>query len=126
MSQSVYEAQSFCKEAISNGKVWGIKDATGIPVPEGDGGIKTMPFWSSEANAQAFVSQAKNYVGFEIFEVALTIFVDKWLTGLATDEVLVGLNWSGEHALGADIEPENLKEAIEYQQSEENSLEDDV
>ncbi|WP_416305941.1 DUF2750 domain-containing protein [Neptunicella sp. SCSIO 80796] len=115
MSQSVSEAHAFCKEVARTGKIWCIKDSAGIPTPTGDGGIKTMPFWSSADKAQDIVDNAKAYAGFEVFEISWEMFSTKWLPGLANDELLVGVNWSGEHAIGLDMEPEILKEAIEYQ-----------
>lgn len=115
MSQSSLQANAFYSDVAQNKKVWGIKDEGGIPAPTGDGGKRSMPFWSSLARVQKVIETAEAYAGFDTFELTWEIFRDRWLTGLETDGLLVGVNWGGEKVVGYDVEPSIVKEAIEIQ-----------
>jgi hypothetical protein len=74
-----------------------------------------MPFWSTFQRAQNIVTDSNTYSGFEIFELTWEVFRDRWLVGLDQDCLLVGVNWSGQKAVGYDVEPTIVKEAIEFQ-----------
>jgi len=115
MSQSSLHANSFYKDVANNRQVWGIRDKDGVPAPKGDGGKRAMPFWSTFQRAQNIVTNSDAYSGFEIFELTWEVFRDRWLVGLDQDSLLVGVNWSGQKAVGYDVEPTTVKEAIEFQ-----------
>lgn len=117
MSQSSRQAEAFYKEVAKHGKVWGIKDERGIPAPIGEGGQRAMPFWSSLKRARTIIETAEAYAKFETFEVTLAEFSSKWLVGLENDGLLVGVNWGGERAVGYDVQPMTVKQAIEWQMS---------
>jgi Protein of unknown function (DUF2750) len=122
MSQSSLHANAFYKDVAKNRKVWGIRDKGGVPAPKGDGGKRAMPFWSTIQRAQKVVANSEAYSGFDTFELSWDVFRDKWLVGLEQDGLLVGVNWSGQTAVGYDVEPATVKEAIEFQMKlEENA-----
>jgi hypothetical protein len=122
MSQSSLHANAFYKDVAKNRKVWSIRDKGGVPAPKGDVGKRAMPFWSTIQRAQKVVANSEAYSGFDTFELSWDVFRDKWLVGLEQDGLLVGVNWSGQTAVGYDVEPATVKEAIEFQMKlEENA-----
>ena len=76
-------------------------------------GVRSQPFWSSRSRAEQIVKTVPAYAGFEIVSVDWDAFRDRWLPGLGTDGLLVGVNWSGEQAQGYDIEPERIRANVE-------------
>ena len=103
MSTSAAHAAAFYEEAARERTVWGIRDENGFPAPVNGSGERSMPFWSLRSRAERVVEQVPAYAGFEVVEIPLDAFVERWLPGLATDGLLVGLNWSGTSATGYDI-----------------------
>ena len=64
-----------------------------------------MPFWSTESRARRVIEGVEAYRSFEPVRLELEIFTGRWLAGLQTDGLIVGLNWSGERATGYDMKP---------------------
>jgi hypothetical protein len=91
--------------------VWTIRDSGGYPAPQGDGG-RSMPFWSSRRRAELIIAKVHAYAGFEPVELDLETFMDRWLPGLATDKLRVGINWSGAKAMGYDVDPTEVLERL--------------
>lgn len=90
-----------------------IQDAEGIPTTENAEGEQTMPFWSSENKALAFIEQVSGYAGFSVLSIDWDVFAEKWAPGLDADKLLAGLNWQGaEQAKGFDLEPFELLEKV--------------
>jgi hypothetical protein len=107
MSESAANADAFFREVAEHGQVWTIRDAEGIPAPVNRDGQRAMPFWSLASRAQKVIATAGAYREFAPEAVPLDAWRERWLPGLARDAVLVGLNWSGEHATGFDLSPED-------------------
>jgi hypothetical protein len=95
----------FFEEAVAAGAVWSVADAQGHPAPLNGDGRRSMPFWSKESRARRVVEQVPAYGGFEVVRIELSVWKDRWLPGLQTDGLLVGLNWAGASATGHDLEP---------------------
>jgi len=72
-----------------------------------------MPFWSSSSRAGKVIANVVAYAGFEPVAIGWDEFRDNWLTGLARDGLLVGINWSGKKATGYDLEPHEVKTNVE-------------
>ena len=53
------------------------------------------------------------YAGFRPKELTLEEFQTRWLDGLERDGLLVGINWSGDRAVGYDVEPRLVREWLE-------------
>ena len=68
-----------------------------------------MPFWSKESGAARVIEQVVAYRDFRLVRIDLDVWKERWLPGLATDGLVVGLNWSGVRATGFDIEPEEAE-----------------
>lgn len=45
------------------------------------------------------------YASFALRRLSLQEFEERWLPGLQRDGLRVGINWSGAHATGYDVEP---------------------
>ena len=114
MSQSASQAAVFYRQVAKEKKLWTVKDIGGFPAPKASTGERTMPFWSSLSRVQKIIKTVPAYAGFEPHEISLEDFTNKWIPGLIKDETLVGVNWSGAKAAGYDLEPESVKEAVEY------------
>jgi hypothetical protein len=76
-------------------------------------GVRTQPFWSSRSRVEKIIATVAAYEGFEPVEITLDAFLEKWLPGLERDGFRVGVNWSGPHATGYDIEPRVIRRALE-------------
>lgn len=113
MTQAAAQANAFYMEIAKTGKVWAIRDARGFPAPIGDEGKRTMPFWSTRSKAEKIIKNVSAYHGFEVVELDWETFRDRWLVGLDKDGLNVGVNWSGDMAVGYDVSPINVRRIIE-------------
>lgn len=106
------QADAFVREVVANARVWAIRDNEGFPTSTNSSGETAMPFWSLESRAQKVVDTVSAYRDFKPEQIALDEFVDLWLPGLERDQLLVGLNWSGQRATGYDVTPARLRERL--------------
>lgn len=113
MSQSASQASAFYVDAARSGAIWTLRDAGGYPAPKNRDGVRTQPFWSSRSRAEKIVATVPAYAGFEVVEVSLASFLDKWLPSLEADGLRVGVNWSGPRATGYDIDAVSIKTALD-------------
>ena len=114
MTQAAAQARAFYKEVAQTKKVWTIRDSEGFPAPIGDEKKRSMPFWSTKNRTENIIKNVPAYYGFEVFEIEWETFRDRWLVGLNKDGLNVGVNWSGNNALGYDVSPNNVRENIEH------------
>lgn len=115
MSQAASQYSAFARDVAQHGRVWTVRDAGGFPAPKTLGGNRAMPFWSSLARVERIIATVPAYAGFQPFEISWELFRDKWLPGLERDGLLVGVNWSGPHALGYDLVPKDVRARIDYE-----------
>jgi hypothetical protein len=115
MSIAAAHAHEFYKQVAKNKKVWTIRDEGGFPAPKNSEGIRVQPFWSSLSLVEKVIKNVPAYNGFEPYEIDWKSFRDKWLPGLKKDGLLIGVNWSGEKAMGYDLDSDSVKKAIEIQ-----------
>ncbi|MEH6473497.1 MAG: DUF2750 domain-containing protein [Halopseudomonas sp.] len=101
----------FVEEIKFSGKVWGVTTPEGWVVCDSEEyeDSEVIPFWSCEDDAKAQCSDewAENSVS----SIELSVFVERWLTGMAEDGVLVGPNWNADMS-GLEVEPEALAEQL--------------
>ncbi len=71
-----------------------------------------MPFWSLESRARKIIDSVDAYNGFETFRLTLDEFYNNWLVGMEKDDLLVGINWAGERAVGYDMTPGDVRASI--------------
>jgi hypothetical protein len=108
VTTSAAQAAAFYEEAERLGAVWAIRDDGGFPAPMSGHGVRTMPFWSLRSRAERTIATTEAYAAFQPVDIPLDVFVDRWLPGLATDGVRVGLNWSGSRATGYDVDAKDV------------------
>ena len=78
-------------------------------------GRRAQPFWPTLARAQRVIKNVPAYHGFHPVEVSWETFRDEWLRQLEADGFLVGVNWSGDHATGYDLEPTWVRRCVEIE-----------
>jgi hypothetical protein len=112
VSTSAAQAAAFYREAIREGAVWGVKDDGGFPAPLNGEGVRAMPFWSLASRAERVIQNVAAYAGFEAVQIPLAEWRERWLPGMIIDGLLVGINWSGDHATGYDMKPAEVESAL--------------
>ena len=106
-------AVTFYREVAENKILWTVRDGNGIPAPVNSDGVRVMPFWSSKNRAISVISNVPAYKEFESVSIDWRTFCEKWVPGLARDSLLVGINWTGKHATGYDIDPSEAQRNVE-------------
>jgi hypothetical protein len=99
MSQAASQAAAFYRDVAKTGLVWTVRDASGFPAPAGTSNKRAMPFWSSRARAAKIVATVPAYAGFEIVELTVEVFKEKWLPGLENDGLLASLTPPADYGL---------------------------
>src|SRR6266853_5800524 len=80
----------------------------GFPQPMTNDGYRAQPFWSSLSRVQRIVKNVPAYAGCEPHEISWPDFRERWVPGLTTDNVRVGVKWSGARAVGYDLLPQEV------------------
>ncbi|MBZ7922192.1 DUF2750 domain-containing protein [Ensifer adhaerens] len=109
MSVAPLHTHAFFEEVLKTGFVWAIQDEAGFPTSTNQSNETAMPFWSSQARAQLTIDRMPAYRSFKPHRLPLDVFVDRWLTGLEKDTIMVGINWSGAAATGFDLPPTDVR-----------------
>lgn len=115
MSIAAAHAHTFYRQVAKEKRVWTIRDEGGFPAPKGFKGNRAQPFWSSLSRLEKIKKNVPAYADFSACEITWEMFRDEWLPGLKKDGVLIGVNWSGDRAIGYDLEPGEVRDAIEAQ-----------
>jgi hypothetical protein len=113
MTQASSQASAFYREVAQKRETWTLRDAGGFPTSPGSSGKRAMPFWSSRSRVEKIIETVRAYHGFTPHCLTWQQFCDSWLPGLEKDGLLVGVNWSGDRALGYDVEPAELRANVE-------------
>lgn len=113
MSGYAAQAAKFYIEVAESGIMWTIRDDHGFPAPMTASGKRAMPFWSSRSRVETIISNVPAYSGFRPEKVTYNKFIHYWVDELSRARQLVGVNWSGKHAKGFDLEPERVELSIE-------------
>jgi hypothetical protein len=113
MSQASSQAAAFYREVAERRVLWTLRDAGGYPAPHTQSGRRAQPFWSTRSRVERIIKSVPAYAGFAPEEISWEAFCSSWVPGPTRDGLLVGVNWSGERAIGYDIEPEELKRNVE-------------
>jgi Protein of unknown function (DUF2750) len=105
MSLSAAHRAAFRREAPGAERVFSIRDEDGFPAPQDADGTRALPFWSKASRAERVITLVGAYRGFDVVEVGLDDWLERWLPALQRDGLLVGINWAGAHATGYDLAP---------------------
>ncbi len=112
MNTSAIQAAAFYAEVARVGSVWTIRDVGGYPAPKNASGERAQPFWSQRPRAERVVKTVPAYADFDVVEISLDVFRERWLPGMGRDGLRVGLNWSGDRATGYDIAPDAVEHRL--------------
>jgi hypothetical protein len=113
VSQAGSQAWAFYREVAATRVVWTIRDDGGFPAPLNLSGERAQPFWSSRSRVERIIKNVPAYSEFSPYEISWDDFRSRWAPGLTNDGVLVGVNWSGQRAVGYDVEPEELVRCVQ-------------
>lgn len=103
--------QRFIARAIEQEAVWFLENDEGAAYVDSarDEEAVVLLFWSERADAKR--ARKTEFKEFEVAEIALLEFLFKWLSGMAEDEVLVGVNWTGAPE-ELELDPEHLQDEL--------------
>ncbi|MFG2164930.1 DUF2750 domain-containing protein [Micromonospora chersina] len=108
MSIAGAHAAAFRREVSTDRQVWTLLEDDSYIAPHKPDGTRAMPFWSKGSRAKLVVDQVAAYHGLTIVSFALEPWLTDLLPWLAEQSVLVGVNWSGERALGYDVPAQDV------------------
>lgn len=112
MKPETDEVIHFLTQAVDTGCIWGLYAKEGWAQCASDqyNDSLVIPFWSQPE----LVESHKNHewANYDITPIALEEFLDDWLTGMHSDQLLVGINWN-EGLEGEEWEPLDLLEVFE-------------
>jgi hypothetical protein len=114
MTQAASQAAAFYRDVAETRKLWTVEDDGGYPAPKNQSGDRSMPFWSSLARVKRIIKTVSAYSSFRPVEMSWEEFLKDWVPGLTSDGYLVGVNWSGKHALGYDCKPQEVVANVNY------------
>jgi hypothetical protein len=103
----------FVQRVAAAGVVWGLKNEDGWVTSSStadhteDQGL--IPFWSDRAYAKQCATG--EWAAHVPTEIPLDLFLEKWMSGMHGDGLLVGTNWNA-HLCGHEIEPLKLRDEI--------------
>ena len=108
--------QRFVERVVLSRAVWGLKDsqiwASTVSTAEATRGREVIPFWSDRNSAsQCARADWENY---QPTEIALDLFIQRWLPRMAMERCLAGTNWNAQLS-GHEIEPESLRDELARQ-----------
>ena len=109
MSIASAHAAAFRREVSTERQVWTLLEDDSYIAPHKPDGTRAMPFWSKGSRAKLVVDQVAAYHGLTIVSCALEPWLTDLLPWLAEQSVLVGINWSGERALGYDVPAKDVR-----------------
>ncbi|RYY98944.1 MAG: DUF2750 domain-containing protein [Chitinophagaceae bacterium] len=101
----------FVARIIETGVVWALRSDEGFATSESDEyeDVEVLPFWSEEAAAAALARD--EWAGFAPEALPLAEFLEKWLPGLHSEDVVVGIDWD-EEMTGTEAEPLDIAREI--------------
>ncbi|KAF0245421.1 MAG: acetyltransferase ribosomal protein [Planctomycetota bacterium] len=105
----------FAKEVSQSDRVYIVRDSRGVPAPIAPGGRRALPAWSSHARVQRIIAKDAEFAGFKVDELPWGEFRDTWIPRCEANNWLVGINWAGDTAIGMDVEPKDVRAAVEGQ-----------
>ena len=108
VSQAASQAAIFYRDVAKNLRLWTVEDDDGVPAPKNREGTRCMPLWSSQGRVEKIIKTAPAYSTFRPLEMSWDAFILEWAPDIAHNGMLVGVNWSGSHALGYDLDPRDL------------------
>jgi hypothetical protein len=97
------QAAAFRRELRTADRVWTLIGDGQYIAPHKPDGTRAMPFWSRESRAQKVASRVPAYHGLDVHPIPLTYWFGDFVPWLGAEGILLGINWSGERAVGYDV-----------------------
>lgn len=113
MSVAAAQAAAFYAEVADSAVVFTVRDEEGFAAPLDRAGFRSQPFWSKRSRAERIIKNVAAYQDMYVVEVTLGDWFNKWLPGLESDGMLVGINWSGKGATGYDLSPSDAARNVQ-------------
>jgi uncharacterized protein DUF2750 len=110
VSVAAAQAEAFRREVRRDRIVWTVVEEGSFIAPHKPDGSRVMPFWSLRSRAQRVIENVAAYQGLGLRKFELSEFLDVWLPWLREEKILVGINWSGELAVGYDVRADVVAE----------------
>ena len=104
---------SFYKELTQFQSVWTLSSDDGTPSITNDEGQHAMPLWSSRDRANNVLKKEKDFAGFNLLEIPLDLFRNKWIPDLIDKKFNVTLNWLGGDQPALEESPEELERIMQ-------------
>src|SRR5262245_60102378 len=114
MGQSASQAHAFYRDVAKGRVLWTCRDDGGFPQPKASFGGRAQPFWSSLSRVQRIIKTVPDYGIFVPYELTWDEFVTQWVPDLKEWGVKVGVNWSGNGAVGYDMEPDDVVANVQH------------
>lgn len=114
MSQAASQSAAFFRDVVKTQSVWTVKDDGGFPAPRASSGQRAQPFWSSRSRVSKIIASVPDYANLQPIEITLEDFCKEWLPRLESENILVGVNWSGAQAVGYDLSVSQVQQRIEF------------
>ena len=115
MSQAASQWTAFAREVAAHRRLWTVKDGGGYPAPLTSSGARAQPFWSSLSRVERIIRTVPAYSVFSPHELSWEEFRDRWIPDFTKHAMKVGVNWSGPHAKGYDVDPADVQTRVEYE-----------
>jgi len=116
MSIAAAQATKFYEQAVAEGRVFTFTENDEYPVFRVDG-KEVIPFWSSKSRLVRIQANHPKYRNYQISEISLEQFLKEDLSLLESEQVSVGVNWSGARLTGHDISAQDLRANLAHWQS---------
>lgn len=105
--------ETFCERVEASGVVFGLsaeQDEGWAYAPSHVDATDVLLFFSSRE--QALACRADEWADYQVIELPVELFLERWLPNMAEDELLCGLDWSGE-LIGLEYDAETILEYFE-------------
>jgi hypothetical protein len=126
VSQSASQAHAFYRDVAKSRTMWTVRKGDIFASVQKPNGTTAVPFWSTLSRVQKIIKTVPVYSGGEPVEVPWDEFLSKWIPDLRKNQWLIGVNWSGKHATGYDLEPDWVLTCVNAVEHESSNKEPDA
>jgi uncharacterized protein DUF2750 len=109
------DTAAFYRDVAKHQRLWTVGRSGQLAILPTRSGGKVQPFWSTRSRVERIVRAVPVYSGSEAIEVSWLEFRDAWLSRFRRDRTLIGVNWSGPHASGYELEPDWVQHCVEVE-----------
>jgi hypothetical protein len=74
---------------------------------------EVIPVWSTRSQLEGIQKEHEIYAHYSIWELSLDAFLG-WLAKLASENVRIGIDWSGELLMGPDVPARDVLDGLHF------------